>query len=87
MRRRTKIVATVGPSCAAPQMLKKLIDAGVDTFRLNFSHGSHDEHGAVHARYAPSKRNARGQSASCRICRAPNLGWCTEGWQNRAIRG
>jgi pyruvate kinase len=48
MRRRTKIVATVGPSCATSPMLKKLIDAGVDTFRLNFSHGSRDEHAAVH---------------------------------------
>jgi pyruvate kinase len=60
MRRRTKIVATVGPSCAAPQMLEKLVDAGVDTFRLNFSHGGYDEHAAVHAAIrALEKRSGR----------------------------
>jgi len=45
--RRAKIVATVGPASAAPEMLKKLHFAGVDTFRLNFSHGSHADHEAV----------------------------------------
>jgi len=47
--RRAKIVATVGPASAAPAMLKELFLAGVDTFRLNFSHGSHDDHARVHA--------------------------------------
>lgn len=41
--KRTKIVATWGPSCAMPGMAEKLIDAGVNLFRLNFSHGSHEE--------------------------------------------
>ncbi|MFO0887846.1 MAG: pyruvate kinase [Isosphaeraceae bacterium] len=41
---RTKIVATVGPASRAPEMLAKLIEAGVDVFRINFSHGTHDEH-------------------------------------------
>ena len=41
--KRTKIVATWGPSCALPGMAEKLIAEGVDLFRLNFSHGSHDE--------------------------------------------
>ncbi len=39
-RRRTKIVATVGPACSSIDMLDRLIHAGVDLFRLNFSHGS-----------------------------------------------
>ena len=47
--RRAKIVATVGPASASPEMLKKLHQAGVDTFRLNFSHGSHEDHAKVHA--------------------------------------
>ena len=38
-----KIVATLGPVSSSKEMLKKLIDAGVDIFRLNFSHGTHDE--------------------------------------------
>ncbi|SFH69900.1 pyruvate kinase [Planctomicrobium piriforme] len=44
---RTKIVATIGPASRSPEMLKKLIDAGVDVFRLNFSHGTHAEHAEV----------------------------------------
>ena len=38
-----KIVSTLGPSSSSKDMLKNLIDAGVDIFRLNFSHGTHDE--------------------------------------------
>jgi pyruvate kinase len=48
-RRRAKIVATIGPASASPEMLKGLFLAGVDTFRLNFSHGTHDDHANVHA--------------------------------------
>ncbi len=42
--RRTKIVATVGPASRSPQTLERLIQAGVNVFRLNFSHGTHEEH-------------------------------------------
>ena len=42
--RRTKIVATVGPASRDPERLAQLIEAGVDVFRLNFSHGTHEEH-------------------------------------------
>ena len=45
--RRTKIVATVGPACSAPGMLRQLLDAGVDVFRLNFSHGTRESHAAA----------------------------------------
>ncbi|WP_426616087.1 pyruvate kinase [Bradyrhizobium sp. McL0616] len=48
-RRRAKIVATVGPASASPEMLKALFLAGVDTFRLNFSHGTQEDHATVHA--------------------------------------
>ena len=46
--RRAKIVATVGPASASPEMLKALFEAGVDAFRLNFSHGAHEDHARVH---------------------------------------
>jgi pyruvate kinase len=45
--RRTKIVATIGPASRDPRVLTALLDAGVDTVRLNFSHGDHEEHRAV----------------------------------------
>jgi pyruvate kinase len=44
MRRRTKIVATLGPSSSSPEMLNRLIEAGIDVVRLNFSHGTAEEH-------------------------------------------
>ena len=44
--RRTKIVATLGPASNSPQMLEQLILAGLDVARLNFSHGTPDEHKA-----------------------------------------
>ena len=40
----TKIVATVGPACNSYEMLLELVKAGVDVFRLNFSHGNHADH-------------------------------------------
>lgn len=43
-RRKVKIIATVGPASADPAVMRKLHDAGVDVFRLNFSHGTHDDH-------------------------------------------
>jgi pyruvate kinase len=42
--RRTRIVATVGPASSSPAVLGELVAAGVDVFRLNFSHGSHETH-------------------------------------------
>lgn len=48
-RARTKIVATVGPASQSPEQLEALALAGVSVFRLNFSHGSRDEHQAVAA--------------------------------------
>ncbi|MCB1748795.1 MAG: pyruvate kinase [Gammaproteobacteria bacterium] len=43
--RRTKIVATVGPACGTPAMIRTLIETGVNVFRVNMSHGSHAGHG------------------------------------------
>ena len=42
--RHSKIVATLGPGSRAPDTVRLLAQAGVNVFRLNFSHGSHDEH-------------------------------------------
>ncbi len=43
----TKIVATVGPACSSAKKLLALVKEGVDIFRLNFSHGSHEDHQKV----------------------------------------
>src|SRR5512144_1812401 len=44
---RTKIVCTSGPASREPGTLRRLADAGMDVARLNFSHGTHEEHAAV----------------------------------------
>ena len=42
--RHTKIVGTLGPASSSKEMIQKLFETGVDVFRLNFSHGSHEDH-------------------------------------------
>jgi pyruvate kinase len=42
--RKTKLIATIGPACDSPETVKALIRAGMNVARLNFSHGTHDEH-------------------------------------------
>jgi pyruvate kinase len=42
--RHSKIVCTIGPVTRTPRMIRKLIEAGMDVARLNFSHGTHEEH-------------------------------------------
>ena len=43
-QRKTKIVATVGPTSESRESLIQLAKAGVNVFRLNFSHGTHEDH-------------------------------------------
>jgi pyruvate kinase len=56
--RRTKIVATIGP--ATTPLIDELFEAGMDAARLNFSHGTHEEH-AVHARLLREAQAAHGK--------------------------
>jgi len=44
MHRATKIVATIGPASSTPEILSQMIKAGLDVVRLNFSHGTADDH-------------------------------------------
>src|ERR1700733_4756773 len=48
-QRSAKIVATLGPASSSPARIRALFDAGVDVFRCNFSHGTHDDHHALFA--------------------------------------
>lgn len=42
--RHSKIVCTIGPATRSTRMIRKLMQAGMDVARLNFSHGTHEEH-------------------------------------------
>lgn len=57
--RRAKIICTIGPSCWTAPQLGELLDAGMDVARLNFAHGTHDEHARVirDLRTAAGERN------------------------------
>lgn len=59
VHKNTKIVATVGPASNSYEMLLELVKAGVDVFRLNFSHGAHEQHLEVinHITYINEKYN------------------------------
>src|SRR5688572_19200872 len=48
--RKTKIIATLGPASQSDAAIRELIDAGVDVFRFNFSHGTHQGHADLMAR-------------------------------------
>jgi pyruvate kinase len=56
--RHTKIIATLGPATASDASVRALIAAGVDVFRLNFSHGTHATHAAQIARVRAAAREA-----------------------------
>ena len=56
MTRRTKIVATLGPATDASDVMDAILRAGVDVARVNFSHGSADEHLARVARFRDSAK-------------------------------
>ena len=66
-RRKTKILATLGPASNTPEMMRALFDAGVDVFRINMSHTSHDMLAQMHARSARAvgARSAGPSASSC----------------------
>jgi pyruvate kinase len=57
MKKRTKILATVGPASDSQEMIEALMIAGVDVFRLNFSHGTHEYHYEVLQRIRQAEKN------------------------------
>jgi pyruvate kinase len=57
--RLTKLVCTIGPSCDSESGLEALIEAGMDVARLNFSHGTHEEHGARLERLRSASENKK----------------------------
>jgi pyruvate kinase len=71
--RLTKIVATVGPATSGPDAIRELVDAGVDVFRLNFSHGTQDDHRTSLERVREAARLARRQVAILQDLSGPKI--------------
>ena len=63
MPRSTKIVATLGPACSKPEVLQRMLAAGVDVVRLNFSHGAGSDH-VERARLVREVARAQGREVS-----------------------
>ena len=82
--RRTKIVCTIGPATRSAAMLDRLVAAGMDVARLNFSHGTHAEHAEVIRLHPGRRRRAgAGRSRFSKISRARRCGSGTFGGGGR----
>ena len=71
--RRTKIVATIGPASRDPETLVRMIEAGMDVARLNFSHGTAEEHAETVTRIRDAARRAGRQVAILQDLPGPKL--------------
>ncbi len=70
---RTKIVATVGPASGSPELIRRLVDAGVDVFRLNFSHGDHETHASYVRAIRKAAADADGPVAVMQDLQGPRI--------------
>ena len=73
LARSTKIVATLGPATSSPERVAALIAAGVDVVRLNFSHGSYDEHREAIARVRSAAAELRAPVALLQDLQGPKI--------------
>ena len=73
MPRATKIVATLGPASTEPDVLAKLVNAGVDVFRFNFSHGTAADHMLRADRVRTAARNAGREVAIMADLQGPKI--------------
>jgi pyruvate kinase len=71
--RRTKIVATIGPASREPEVLVRMVEAGMDVARLNFSHGTAEEHAEVIGRVRDAAGRAGRQVAVMQDLPGPKL--------------
>ncbi len=73
MKRRTKILATLGPASREPAVLDAMIAAGLDAVRLNFSHGTHDSHAETYKRVREAAARAGREIAVLQDLQGPKI--------------
>ncbi|MBK6694317.1 MAG: pyruvate kinase [Myxococcales bacterium] len=71
--RRAKIVCTLGPACDEPEVLGKMLEAGLDVARFNFSHGSHADHAARLTRLRDASKKAKKAVAALQDLCGPKI--------------
>jgi len=71
--RQTKIIATLGPACATPEVIKGLVGAGMNVARLNFSHGDHDSHSLAARRVREAAATAHRPVAILQDIQGPKI--------------
>jgi pyruvate kinase len=71
--RRAKLVCTLGPACSSVEGLESLIAAGMDVARLNFSHGTHEQHGEQLANLRKASENQRKAVAALQDLCGPKI--------------
>jgi hypothetical protein len=74
MLRHTKIVATLGPASSSPDILERMVQAGIDVVRMNFSHGTADDHKARAEGIRAPLPSMAALSASWATCRGRRSG-------------
>lgn len=72
--RKTKIVATIGPASDSPEIIKYFIQAGVEVFRLNFSHGDQGYHANIFNLIREISSSLKRPVAILQNYKDPNLG-------------
>ena len=70
---RTKIVCTLGPSSSDPQVMRRMLEAGMDVARLNFSHGTHDDHRELYENIRATAREMGRQVAVMMDLQGPKI--------------
>ncbi len=73
MKRRTKILATLGPASREPAVLDALIAAGLDAVRLNFSHGTHEAHAETYRRVRDASQRQGREIAVLQDLQGPKI--------------
>jgi pyruvate kinase len=71
--KRTKILATLGPACSSPEMIRQLWAAGVDMYRINFSHGTFDDHRKSYRTVRQVSRDVSRHIGVCADLQGPKL--------------
>lgn len=73
MERKTKIIATLGPVSSNPEVILEMVSAGMDVARLNFSHGSHEDHQRVAAMVREASSRAKKPVALLQDIQGPKI--------------